>query len=353
MKRFFGISCLALLSACATDMDALVYDDAASVPVVYAKAETVPVESTDDAADDPAIWINASDPASSYILGTDKQAGLGIYTLSGAIQQFIPAGRLNNVDLRQGVTVGLWEGDLAAATNRTDDSVTLFTVDGEGANVFGSFAAELPEPYGMCMGQVGRDLIVFITYKTGEVDAHKLLSANGNETLQERIGRIKFDTQLEGCVVDDATDTLYIGEEMRGVWKTSVASSIDGLKYTPPVLIDEIDGATGITGDVEGVALYKSDAASYLVISSQGNDSYAVYDLDGDNNFRGRFRIAASEETGIDGAQETDGIAISSAPLGPDYPEGVLVAQDGFNRGATQNFKIVDWRDVKAALGLE
>ncbi|NHK27778.1 phytase [Parvularcula flava] len=353
MKKFFGISAIALLAACATDRDALVYDDAPNVPVVYAKAETVPVESTDDAADDPAIWVNAADPASSYILGTDKQAGLGIYTLSGAIQQFIPAGRLNNVDLRQGVTVGLWEGDLGAATNRTDDTVTLFKIDLDGGDVFGSFPADLPEPYGMCMGQVGTDLIVFITYKTGEVDAHKLISSNGVETLQERIGRIKLDTQLEGCVVDDATGTLYIGEEMRGVWKTAVASSSEGLKHTPPELIDEIDGASGITGDVEGVALYKSDAASYLVISSQGNDSYAVYDLDGDNKFRGRFRIAASEATGIDGAQETDGIAVSSAPLGPDYPEGVLVAQDGFNRGATQNFKIVDWRDVKAALGLE
>ena len=353
MKKIFGISALALLAACATDRDALVYDDAADVPVVFAKAETVPVESTDDAADDPAIWINQYDPAASYILGTDKRAGLGIYTLSGAIQQFIPAGRLNNVDLRQGVTVGLWEGDLAAATNRSDDTVTLFKIDQDGGDVFGSFPAELPEPYGMCMGQVGADLIVFITYKTGEVDAHRLISANGVETLQEPIGRIRFDSQLEGCVVDDATGMLYIGEEMRGVWKTAVVSTAEGLDYKTPELIDEIDGETGITGDVEGVALYKSDAASYLVISSQGNDSYAVYDLDGDNKFRGRFRIADSEATGIDGAQETDGIAISSAPLGPDYPEGVLVAQDGFNRGATQNFKIVDWRDVKAVLGLE
>lgn len=48
------------------------------------------------------------------------------------------------------------------------------------------------------------------------------------------------------------------------------------------------------------------------------------------------------------GAQETDGLAVTPVALGPQYPEGLLVVQDGFNapKGSTQNFKYIDWRKV-------
>jgi 3-phytase len=38
--------------------------------------------------------------------------------------------------------------------------------------------------------------------------------------------------------------------------------------------------------------------------------------------------------------------------FGPDYPQGLFVAQDGDNAPATQNFKYVSWAKVKTALGL-
>ena len=39
---------------------------------------------------------------------------------------------------------------------------------------------------------------------------------------------------------------------------------------------------------------------------------------------------------------------------GPEFPEGLLVVQDGHKRWPTgrQNFKYVSWRDVREALGL-
>ena len=45
--------------------------------------ETEPVASSGDAADDPAIVINFSNPAQSLIFGTDKRAGVYLYNLSG------------------------------------------------------------------------------------------------------------------------------------------------------------------------------------------------------------------------------------------------------------------------------
>lgn len=329
---------LLLLAACAPAAE--------NIPAVTAAAETAPVASADDAADDPAIWVNDADPAASLILGTDKKAGLYLYDLAGAVKQFLPAGRLNNVDLRQNVTVGDWSGDLAAASNRTDDTVALFSVTGGVAARTGAFPSVFAEPYGLCMGAAADGVFVFIAYKTGDVVAYRVTGPDSGE----EAARLKFATQTEGCVFDDETQTLYVAEEDRGVWKTGFA---DG-GFSEPSLIDEVGGASGVAADVEGLALYKTgDATGYLLASSQGNDSYAVYRREGDNAFVGRFAVVDGDAA--DGTQETDGIEAVSAALGPDYPAGVLIVQDGFNdpKGSAQNFKIINWREVENALDLE
>lgn len=64
----------------------------------------------------------------------------------------------------------------------------------------------------------------------------------------------------------------------------------------------------------------------------------------------GRFRIA---EGAFGSAEETDGIELIAMDFGPDYPEGLFIAQDGQKGAAAQNFKLVSWADVKAALGLD
>lgn len=312
--------------------------------LVLAAAETEPVASSDDAADDPAIWTNRNDPAASLILGTDKQAGLYAYDLSGAVKQFVEAGRLNNVDLRQNVTLGDWAGDIAAASNRADDTIALFAIDASGrVTPSGSFPSIVAEPYGLCMGAAGENVLVFVPHKTGDLIMYRLTGADGGE----EIGRLKFGGQLEGCVFDDEMRFLYIGEENRGVWK----SYLDETGPGEPILIDEVGGDAGLVADVEGLALYKdAEGAGYLIASSQGNNSYAVYDRRGENAFLGRFAIGDGPD--IDGTQETDGIEASSANLGEDFPAGVFIAQDGENapKGSAQNFKIVDFREVTAAL---
>ena len=62
--------------------------------------ETTPMETGGDAADDPAIWIDPADPARSVVIGTQKQSGLYVYGLDGKVIQYLPDGRMNNVDLR-------------------------------------------------------------------------------------------------------------------------------------------------------------------------------------------------------------------------------------------------------------
>lgn len=65
-------------------------------------------------------------------------------------------------------------------------------------------------------------------------------------------------------------------------------------------------------------------------------------------SFAGKFNVAANLDKGIDSAGETDGLTVTPAAL-PGYPEGTLVVQDGYNRMPLQpqNFKIIDWHEVK------
>src|SRR5690349_21249849 len=68
--------------------------DAETRPI-EAVRETAPVASPGDAADDPAMWRNPIEPAKSLIVATDKEWGLHVYDLSGALLASTAAGRVN------------------------------------------------------------------------------------------------------------------------------------------------------------------------------------------------------------------------------------------------------------------
>jgi len=51
--------------------------------------------------------------------------------------------------------------------------------------------------------------------------------------------------------------------------------------------------------------------------------------------------------------EQTDGIDVTSASLGPAFPHGLFVAQDGVNEGGNQNFKLVPWEAIANAIGLQ
>jgi 3-phytase len=156
---------------------------------------------------------------------------------------------------------------------------------------------------------------------------------------------MKLGTQSEGCVADDRTGQLYVAEEDVGLWRFSAAP--DGPVEAIRVAAD--DGQR-LVADAEGLAIAAEGRdGGYLVASSQGDSAYAVWRLP-DLAYMGRFRITASG--GVDGTSDTDGIEISTAGFGKDFRGGLMIAQDGNNAPDAQNFKLVRWADVKAALGL-
>ena len=102
------------------------------------------------------------------------------------------------------------------------------------------------------------------------------------------------------------------------------------------------------------MGLYQTEKDNYLVISSQGNDSYVVVDAEPPFALRGAFRVGVNAKAGIDGTSETDGLDVTSANLGGPWSKGMLVVQDGRKRmpEQAQNFKYIPWSEVAKALRL-
>ena len=321
------------------------------VAIIEPQAQTEPMARQGDAADDPAIWLSAN-PADARILGTNKKQGLLVYDLQGKQTQLLEVGRLNNVDVRQHIDLGGTRVDLAVATRRDDNTMMLFSIAADGVvREAGSFATGLKEIYGMCLYQPKTGGVeAFINDKDGTFQQYRI-GMNDSKFSATLLRSFKVATQPEGCVADDASGRLFLGEETRGVWTTSAdAATPDALAMVLPV-------GPQLTADVEGMALYhgRNGAPSYLVVSSQGDSSYVVLDALAPHKVRGRFRVGFNLAAGIDGTSETDGLEVTSANLGGPYAQGMLVIQDGYKRlpDGPQNFKYVAWGDVAKALKLD
>ena len=338
----FTLLTLGIAAACAT-IPPITGGPAATVMAV---AETPPVgTANEDAADDPAIWRNAADPSQSLIIGTDKKGGLYVYDLKGAQKSFLAAPGMNNVDV-----VELADGRIVvAASDRSDlanGHIFLAVLDrGSGTlTPAGRVAVGPGEAYGICIdkpssGTVpGNQFTVFNAPKNGVI-YRTVISDQAGVFAGTTTTLANVATQPEGCIADPRTGTLYIGEEVAGLWAIDTST---GAKR----MIAPIDNKL-LVADLEGLAIAPEGAnGGYLVGSSQGDNAYAVWRLP-DHTPLGRFRIGAGT---FGSTEETDGIELDNRDFGPDFPGGIFIAQDGINPPAAQNFKYARWDEILAAL---
>jgi len=334
---------------------------------VAAAGETDQVLHAGDAADDPAIWVHPVDPLLSVVLGTDKKGGLGVYDLEGRELQYLEHGRINNVDLRSGVPFRGGRITLVAAGEKRHEQLLLYRLDPDTRlleripDAYFNLGVD-PEGVSLYRPQPDGELYAFVSGEdlrkenTFYVEQWRIFE-RGDEIPfgAERVRRLKIDSQTEGLVADDDLGDLYVAEENVGVWKFS-ASPEGG---ATGLLIDRTGEGGHLVHDVEGLALYRcggrggrggrGDGTGYLIASSQGSDDFVVYRREGQNEYVGRFWIGAAN--GVDKVTHTDGIEVTSLPLGARFPAGIFVAQDDENDHGWQNFKLVSWQDI--ALQLE
>ncbi|WP_198667632.1 phytase [Glycomyces dulcitolivorans] len=387
---------------------------AAADEPVTAILETPALYADDDAdADDPAIWIDREDPEDSLVITTAKEAGLYVYDLEGNELQHVdprPApgeddapGRYNNVDLISDFKLDGERVDLAVASDRGMDNLGIFKIeDGELEDVtdpdagwiFSESQAEINEEhttYGLATFQNRSGAYVLVSRNAESEVALLKLKAEGEEVTWEKVRTLNLpadfdlpngeswkpcddtgqDPQVEGMVVDKATGTAYLGQELVGIWKIGadlkgepelVDTAIEfGLPGTYDPETDECTygpnpgyGGDFIHTDIEGLTIYSTGRGKgYLLASSQGDNTYAVYDLKGSNDYLGSFAIESGD---VDATQHSDGADVVNATL-PGYPGGLLVVQDGDNTPegtdeSSTNFKFIAWQDVAKNSGL-
>jgi 3-phytase len=311
---------------------------------VYADGETAPVESLngEDAADDPAIWVNLKNPEKSLILGTNKKAGIYVYNLKGEVLQFVRTGNINNVDLRGDFIHNGKKMVLVAASNRSLNTISLYLLDkktGILSDTISNISSDVDEVYGISMyhNKINGNFYAIVNGKGGKIEQWHIKSSD-NKIVANRVKTFGVTTQPEGMVVDDESGMLYLGVEQDGIYYANLNS--DTLKLN--LIAESKDHNSSIVYDIEGLSLFKYKKETFLVASSQGNFTYAIFNTSKNCKYISSFSITENE---IDGAEETDGLDITAFSCGKKYPGGILVAQDGFNsdngKPVNQNFKIV------------
>ena len=335
---------LLVLSCARKNSTTQIYDTIHSVQPVM---ETVPVPRSDDAADDMCIWIHPTDPSLSTIIGTDKteKGGLVVYDLKGNLIQYANDGRMNNVDLRYNFSLNGESVALVTAGNRSENTLSIYRVHSETRYLENVALRNLPlgvgEVYGSCMYRSPKTdfTYAFINDKTGKIEQWRLFDGGNGLVDGELVRTLSVGSQPEGCVADDVLAKLYVGAEEVGIWEFGAEPENSNEK----IIVDSV--GVHVVPDVEGLTIYYSnDSTGYLIASSQGNNTYVIYERGGNHKYIGTFQIVDGEHA--DGTSDTDGIDVSNFNLGPSFPDGIFVAQDGDNAGENQNFKCVSWKSL-------
>lgn len=186
---------------------------------------------------------------------------------------------------------------------------------------------------------------------------------------------------MEGIVVDAQTGTLYAGQEQIGIWRMradllvtpvlmdkvrefGTSASYDPQTEECTIVSDPGFGGEHLSADVEGLTIYyRRHGKGYLLASSQGDNTFAVYQRQGTNAYVGNFRIVADDDPqDPDGSESCDGAAVLNVPLGEEFDEGLMVVQDGQNTPVEldpsgearekTNFKFVEWDDIAEEVDL-
>ncbi len=218
-----------------------------------------------------------------------------------------------------------------------------------------------------------------VTYQTVDtIDAPTSFTLPSGGTWAPCVEEDGEEPQFEGMTIDADRGTLFAGQEDVGIWRISVSprgfgddgTLIEKVKEfgAPYTLVPDDDpgefecettgdalpgdGGEHIAADVEGLTIYRgARGAGYLLASSQGDDTFAVFGDRGRGAYLGSFELV--DGPGADGVQESDGAAVINVPLGRDFPRGLLVTHDGEDETGTDrdatNFKLTRWEDVAAA----
>ncbi len=317
-------------------------------PIIDVTASVV-TDAVGEDPDDPAVWVHSTEPEKSLILGTDKTAapngGLYVFGLDGKVRQRVPGlDRPNNVDVEYGLTLAGRQSDIAVLTERYKQRLCIFRIEpdgsgvtdvssGGGAPVFVGEQGEAAAPMGISLYRRPGDGAIFAIVgrktgpRTGYLWQYRLEDDGKGRvkgTKVREFGTFSGAGEIEAIAVDDALGFVYYADEGDGIHKWHADPDHPGAATELAHF-----GKQDFKADREGIAIYtRPDGTGYILCTDQieGNSEYRVYRREGTAaNPHDHSEVVATIRGGAD---STDGIEVTSAPLGPQFPRGLLVAMN-------------------------
>lgn len=314
--------------------------------------------------DDPAVWVNRADPAKSLIVGTMKVAApegaLAVFAVDGSLKQLLKGpDRPNNVDVEYGLDLDGTPTDIAVLTERLGRRLRVYAIapDGSGLRDISSVKMAILDgapgdqgaPMGIGLYRRPADGAVFaiVAPKAGPRDNYLWqyrLEDDGTGHVKavfvRRFGTFSGVGEIEAVAVDDELGYVYYADETAGIhkWLADPAASNANQELA-------LFGTTGYKQDREGLGIYALPGGKGYIVSVDqlpGESVFHVYRREGEPGKPHDHSTVLASFTG--GADGTDGLDASSAALGPEFPDGILVAMNS----ASRNFLLFRWRDIVA-----
>jgi len=330
-----------------------------TVVTIQPKLATDPVSKDPD---DPAIWVHRGDPSRSLILGTNKSpapdGALLVFGLDGKIRQTISGiDRPNNVDVEYGLKLQGKPTDIALLTERLQRRLRVYAIAADGSGlkdlsaqglpVFVGQSGEQAAPMGIALYRRPKDGGIFAIVgrkdgpKIGYLWQYRLQDDGSGQVKAQKIrefGQFSGTGEIEAIAVDDELGYVYYADEGNGIHKWHADPD-------HPEAAHELAhfGKEGFRGDREGIGLYiLQGGKGYIVCTDQlnGNSEYHVYRREGEPGKPHDHSAMIKVFRG--GADSTDGIEVSSAALGQQFPSGLMVAMNSGGR----NFLLFKWEDI-------
>ena len=231
--------------------------DGPAAVTVAASAETTPT--AEDGANGVAIWVHPTDAPQSLILGAGGTGGLEVYGLDGTLRQRIAEMEASLVSVSYGFDVGGRKVPLILVYDPRISSLHGFTVDAanELTRLPGKPIVADDELTGLCNF---RSPITGRVYALGMTDSGAMMQwemfANMGGLQARLVRSVPLGKGVEYCVVDDASATVFYGDEALGVVSLPVEPETDAMR----TLFELTAPRGGIAEEVKGVAIaQKSD----------------------------------------------------------------------------------------------
>ena len=324
--------------------------EGAPVAIATAIQPKVITEPVPHDSDDPAIWINRTDPLKSLVLGTDKNSdgGLFAFNLDGKIvAQARGLQRPNNVDVLTGFRLGGETMDIAVVTEREMQRLRVFRLpdltplDRGDLVVFDGDKERAP--MGIALYQRPRDHVAFaiVGGKTGPKEGYLWqyrLEDDGagmiRMSLVRKFGSFTGEKEIESIAVDASVGSVYYSDESYGV--REYAADPDSKDADREL---SVSGREGFAKDREGISIYPlTEKAGYLVVSDQGANSFRIFRRESpEGELRQHEFLKAVQVAAVD----SDGSDVTAVPLGPKFPSGLFVAMS-----ADRTYHFYSWGDM-------